>query len=533
MVRAPNDGRSALTDQLRALGMLRDAFALILLGAALVYTNPRFTFLDDETLTLNAATRPITATWRLFSSGMTQHQYPPLYDLLLHLWLRATGGAFDWLRVPAIVFLLMGIWLLSRAARRMGGDDSGSAIIWIGVLWPYGFHFGRLAGWYSFAFLLACALILAYLRCLASPRRTEWVVLLAVGFALIYTNYFGWALLAILGFDYWLRNRGKQPVLGRLLGAAVILAVAYAPLWPAFVNELTRGVHLRQPLTRMVLSAGYDTYVLFLSESMAPWFWSFGVPATIAVAACLLTLFLSLRGAAQRFLVYGALLIAGMAAMGIVQTTWLFLVAPWFLLPLAVALGTNAKWQWRGPLAVSLAIIAGIGWYGTVYRRYYAAPSFIEPWAQIADQAAESARQGAGIISNGPSFFFYLTYALKAPQSNSPWHFTGVLPVDVTYPQVWAPGQWEAAGRPAPSSVLWVRAMGWPAQAQQMDDASQWLNRHCGDRLSRYQVRDPGYAWKERFFPELGATPWRIEIRQYSCGEPSAVPSNPGTAPSP
>src|ERR1700720_1112700 len=40
--------------------------------------------------------------------------HPPLYELLLHVWLRISGGAFDWLRAPAIVCFVLGLWFLSR-----------------------------------------------------------------------------------------------------------------------------------------------------------------------------------------------------------------------------------------------------------------------------------------------------------------------------------------------------------------------------------------------------------------------------------
>jgi hypothetical protein len=32
-------------------------------------------------------------------------------------------------------------------------------------------------------------------------------------------------------------------------------------------------------------------------------------------------------------------------------------------------------------------------------------------------------------------------------------------------------------------------------------------------------VRDEGYKWKERFFPQMHDPQWRIEIRQYDCDE--------------
>jgi hypothetical protein len=30
-------------------------------------------------------------------------------------------------------------------------------------------------------------------------------------------------------------------------------------------------------------------------------------------------------------------------------------------------------------------------------------------------------------------------------------------------------------------------------------------------------MRDPGYEWKQRMFPEMRALQWRIEVREYDC----------------
>jgi len=516
--------RSTPVEPRQSLKMLRDLFPLLMLGGVLFFSNSRFTLIDDEALVLESAAQPVIRILGSFRSvGLDNYS---LWHLLLHFWLFVTGGALDWLRVPSILCYLLGLWLLSRTALRVAGEESGNSLIWLGVLWPYGFHFGRLASPYSFVFLLISALIWAHLRYLASPDRAKWLIVLLLGLALIYTSYLGWALLAFVGLDCWLRNRNKKPVGKGIFGTALILAVAYVPLWATLARDLAASARLRQPFKAASLNAGYNLYVLFASESMAPWFWRFGVPIAIAVAACLVLIFLSVRGESRRYLTFGVLLLLGMASIGILQPRRLLFVAPWFLLSLAVVLGTVEKWQWRGPLAVSLAVITGLGWYGTTTRRYYAASPFLEPWEQVANEAAAAARSGGGVVGSGEVFFFYLTYALKAPPADSPWHFAGSLPTQVTYPQVWSPEQWESAGRPLPSALMWVRGLSSQQQNEAMENAGDRLSQQCGERITRYMVRES--EWTERFYPEPGQAPWRIEIRQYSCGQPSTTPSTPG-----
>jgi hypothetical protein len=95
-----------------------EVFLLTALALILYATNARFTFIDDEVTILSAAAAPISQTLQAFRSGTGLHEHPPLYDLLLHLWLYLTHGSFPALRIPSIAFYILGLWLLARAAKK-------------------------------------------------------------------------------------------------------------------------------------------------------------------------------------------------------------------------------------------------------------------------------------------------------------------------------------------------------------------------------------------------------------------------------
>jgi hypothetical protein len=230
-----------------------------------------------------------------------------------------------------------------------------------------------------------------------------------------------------------------------------------------------------------------------------------------------------LRGEARRLLIYGAMLAGGMALIGILYPPRLVVFAPWLLLPIAVAIGKVQNTMWRFGIALSLGVIGAVGWYGIYDHRYYATPRFFEPWQTVAGEAAFAARNGATVIGNNQSFFFYLTYALHIPESGSRWRFVGIVPDAVQYPNVWRAGDWENAGRPLTAAVFWV--LGMPSAPNgEMIHAADWLNSHCGARTVRHLDRDPSYDSKQKYAPEIGQLPWSIEIREYSCGPDDAQP---------
>src|SRR3984893_5727996 len=102
---------------------LRDAATLLMLGSALAYTNRWLTLTNDEASALTAAAQNVTTILSAARSTVG-NVHPPLYELLLHLWLGISGGAFDWLRAPTIVCFVLGLWFLSRVARQLGGGES-------------------------------------------------------------------------------------------------------------------------------------------------------------------------------------------------------------------------------------------------------------------------------------------------------------------------------------------------------------------------------------------------------------------------
>ena len=492
---------------------------LLLLGIGLVTTNNSVTIIDDESLILDAATNPVRTTLGLFFSGTGQHQHPPLYDIILHFWLRWTGGNFDYLRIPSIFFFLAGLFLLGRASRHFTGSSGGIAVIWVGVLWPFGFHFGRLAAWYSFSFFLVAGLTLSYFKYLEDQTFGRWAILFFFCASLVWTNYFGWAILGCLAMDQVLRSRSKEPAATpkALIGTAALLCVSILPLFVAFRALLSNGMNLHQGALTILANAGFNVFSLFVSESVAPWYWWLSVPAGLAVLFCVVLAVWWLPRPARRFLLYGASLIVLMDLIGILQTKYLLMLSPWVLLPVGVAIET-AKPRWATfALAAALLTIGAAGWYGIYSRRYYSAPRFNEPWQEVARDAAAKIGGGATVIADHPSFLFYLTYFLRVPSQIGPWRFEGLLPDSVKHPQVYSPMGWLAAGHPPSGKMILIRGGRDPGGNEPIDQAARQLDQTCGSISSRLRMRDEGYAWKQRFFPQMGEPQWRIEIREYDC----------------
>jgi Dolichyl-phosphate-mannose-protein mannosyltransferase len=496
------------------------AFVPVLLGIALMLTNRWFPAVDDECAIIDRAAQPISYTAHLYLFGVGEHEHPPLYDLILHGWLCLTGGNMHLLRLPAVVFYALGVWVLGAAAKRLAGGRAQFWVLIVAVLWPFGFHFGRVASWYSCCFLLASLLTWVYLNYLERPTLANWAWVLVSALLLVYSNYFGWVLLGFLTLDLAARDpRHFSRERKRLVAGAALLVLAYLPVLAAFVTEIHRHVRPPHSFPTAVFTGIYNLYCIFVSESVAPWFWALGIPAAICITLVLALILWRGSMPGRRFLLYFTALLAIMTAAGIVETKRLLLIGPWLVLSIGVTLGAWPTAYWARRLCLlSLALIAGIGWYGIFARDLYAAPHWVEPWDRVARQAASVVRSGGIVIGNNPSFFLYLTYALGAePQGMANSRFVGFLPTSLRHTGVYDPRQWLAEGQPLASTVLLVQGMHYGIPEGPTAETQRSLSARCGMKDARRMVYDPGILWKQRFAPEDDQIPWRIRLSTYAC----------------
>jgi hypothetical protein len=340
------------------------------------------------------------------------------------------------------------------------------------------------------------------------------VVLCAL--ALVYTNYFGWALMGLLGLDLLLRFEREKRTWLLLLATGIFLLVASIPIMRAFITELHTGA-VTGRASSPVATGVYNLYCLFVSESVAPWFWVAGITAGLAIASVLLLVFVYAKPEARRFFLYFAALLAVMTFLQIVTTRRMLMISPWLILSIGVTLGTMALPSARRLLAGSLILVGAIGWYGIFSRKLYAAPHWIEPWDQVAREAAQTAGNGGIVIGSNPSFFFYLTYFTPSTNPTKNGHFAGFLPVSVRTPNVYSPQQWIDAGSPTSSTVAVFDGLSFGVPGPSMDEVRAALGTRCKIAGEEDLVRDTGAKWKQEYQPTTGQRVWRIRVVTYGC----------------
>jgi hypothetical protein len=162
-------------------------------------------------------------------------------------------------------------------------------------------------------------------------RQGIWMLLVLCALALVYTNYYRWAVLGCLGLDLLLRLKWSGRTWLLLLATGTFLAVAAAPIMSALVMEVRGGAD-QVPLGSAIATGLYNLYCVFVSESVAPWFWAPGIAAAVAIAGTLLLVFVSGEAPARRFLLYFVALPAAMTLTQIVSARRLMILTPGLIL---------------------------------------------------------------------------------------------------------------------------------------------------------------------------------------------------------
>jgi mannosyltransferase len=218
--------------------------ALVLVSLALRTQLLGIGFWIDEGLSVGIADRPlpdILDVLRLDGS-------PPLYYVLLHLWMRVTGNAEEAVRALSLVCALLAVPAAWWAARGLFGERAGWMAAVLAATNPFLTLYAQEGRMYALAALIALVACGAFGRAfvVGSEGRRGWAVAFAVALAaLLYTH--NWALF-----------------FGAACGAAWLGLVATAPRSPA-----------RRELVRLGLIGFGGAFVLY-----APW-----IPTTLYQAA--------------------------------------------------------------------------------------------------------------------------------------------------------------------------------------------------------------------------------------------------------
>jgi hypothetical protein len=223
----------SLTDRLTALP-LRVRIPLGLLGLLVVSFLLRSTAIHgrywiDEGLSVGIASFPLDE----IPGALRQDGSPPLYYLLLHLWIDVIGGDGE-ARTHALSlgFALLAVPTSFALARQLFSERAGWFAAVLTAFLPFLSYYAQETRMYALALLLSMTMAGAFALAFLRGRRGWLPVFVVAGAALIYTHNWGLFMLAGTGLALLpalLRGRvaWRDPLIG--FGAISLLYLPWIP----------------------------------------------------------------------------------------------------------------------------------------------------------------------------------------------------------------------------------------------------------------------------------------------------------------
>jgi uncharacterized membrane protein len=189
----------------------------------------------DEALSVNIARLPVPD----LLDALRRDGSPPLYYLLLHVWVGWFGTGDAAARSLSVVFSVATLPLAWLAGRRLGGHTSAWAAVLLLAASPFAVRYASETRMYALLMLLAVGAWLALTASLVRPTVPRLAALGLVTGLLALTHY--WALYLVAAMFLaacWLtRDGGTRPAALRVVGAMAAGGLLFVPWLPSFVFQ--------------------------------------------------------------------------------------------------------------------------------------------------------------------------------------------------------------------------------------------------------------------------------------------------------
>jgi hypothetical protein len=362
----------------------------------------------DEGISIGIASHPIGDIFGL----LRQDGSPPVYYLLLHVWLAITSDSESSAHALSVIFAILGVPAVTWAAWRPFGPLAGLIAGALAAVNPFLGLYADEVRMYSLVFLLAALCTGAYLRAFfVDGGSRRWAIAFAVLGALLCLTH-GWGFFfgaaAAVGLLVPLALGPDRRAL--VINAAIAFGIAVVLFAPWLPTQIFQAAHTAAPWSHPPKVNSFKHAMVSMLNGRTP--------ERLLLAAGLIGLIVAVvRGPRDRraaavslwILALGTIIIAFIASR-IATPAWALRYLTVCLAPLLVALGATLAAAWPIGLVVTAVVCLGI-WSG------HPTAATLSRKSDVKDMAAALAPQlapGTLVASTQPEQVPVLRYYLPA-----------------------------------------------------------------------------------------------------------------------
>ncbi len=395
----------------------------------------------NETYSAFVANLPFARIFRYAAGDV----HPPLFYLLLHLWIRVFGDAQAQLRLFSVVLNFFSSLAIFVLARRMLGNRFGAYAAVLFVLSPMLFVYSLEVRMYALLILLFICLLMVHWMVAVEQREERWLVVAygVLAALLFYVQYIG--IFIILGlFIHWLiASAFLRRRIIRLFAAGILTLLLVSPGLPVLLHQYHGKTQLARALTLSHQNPGALSFgapaqnpgepsgIKVMAKNAAVMMGFYPSASARLLLLCAIPLVLSLVGVGflgvikndelcRLFCLLTMAVGVGLVALHLASTRYMMPLVPPLVLAIARAFQVGAaKPRWRIPgiaLATLILCLYAAGFYRQAVKQHG------RPWENLVGVVQQNYRPGDKVIFDAlyaqMSFDYFARHMRFQPEEN-------------------------------------------------------------------------------------------------------------------
>lgn len=397
---------------LRLIAILISLFSWLIL----FYNASTLNVWEDEVNGYFLSKKPLPILVELMFNNI--HEDPPLFDLLLHFWIKIVGNDIWVLRMlPILFWTLAGVGVFFVGKRLADEKAAWGSVIMLAVM-PYHWLCPASLRWYSLFACLAVWNFFFFLRLchiqedqegekdkIFKSKHRNFGLYVASGVGLWLTNY----IAPVLFFSHLiiiLFGTGERlKPLKTLVLAWLAIGFCYLPWLPVFLDQVGGSVGYH-PIKDAIISL----YVLVAGEFSLPFNYWISLPCGIFCLSLVCLLFFQIRRIRIPLTLVFVVLVFLVFA-GVIWLKRMTIISPFVAICLGITLAspivsiTKQRWFRSCVLLTYMLVIVG-SFYNMVTRDGWLSYRWLDPFADIVN-LVQHHHPNALVLTNSNSVFFY------------------------------------------------------------------------------------------------------------------------------
>ena len=159
-----------------------------------------------------------------------QTNQPPLYFLILNLWIRLFGTSETALRLPSAIFGIVGVLAIHRVGKTLFNNKIAIIGSFLSATSAFLIYYSQEARGYSLLLLLSALSYLFFIRILRQNRFRDYLLYLFCNVLLAYTHVYGLFIIISQAIYFFIFLSRYKPQILKFVILQVISALFFLPL---------------------------------------------------------------------------------------------------------------------------------------------------------------------------------------------------------------------------------------------------------------------------------------------------------------